>query len=66
MTIAEMKHSTELLLTPDDVGTALGISPQGIRSQAQADPAKLGFRVIVVGTRVRIPRRPLLEWLGEE
>lgn len=43
-------------MTAEDVGKIIGVGPQNIRSQAQADPSKLGFPVIVIGTRVYIPR----------
>lgn len=63
MTLEELKASNETLLKPDDVAQALGVNPQSIRMQAQADPIKLGFPVIVVGTRTLIPRQALLYFL---
>lgn len=65
MTLTEIKQSTEPMLTPADVGPAIGVKPQSIRSQARVDPTKLGFKVVVVGSRTLIPRIPFLEWLGE-
>ena len=47
-------------LTAADVAPVLGINPQDIRSQAQSDADKLGFPVIVTGTRVRIPKEGFL------
>lgn len=47
-------------LTAAEVAPVLGIDPQDLRSQAQADSVKLGFPVIVTGSRVRIPREGFL------
>lgn len=47
-------------LRAEDVGEILGVDPQYIRSQAQADPRKLGFPVIVIGRRVHIPKQAFL------
>lgn len=65
MTLAECKKSNVLYITAEDAGQILGWAPQAIRLQAQNDPKKLGFPVSVVGTRVRIPRIPFIEfWEG--
>lgn len=63
MTLQQIRDSDKQLLTPDEVAGALGMNPQSIRSQAQADPIKLGFPVIVVGTRTLIPRMAFLYFL---
>lgn len=63
MTLEEIRSTEKQLLTPDDVATALGVNPQSIRTQAQADPVKLGFPVIQVGTRTLIPRAGFLYFL---
>ena len=36
------------------------MTPNYIRHQAQNDPDKLGFPVVVAGTRVRIPKEGFL------
>ena len=64
MRIDDIIASNKLYLTPSDVASILHCDPQCIRAQAQADPVKLGFPVIVIGTRVRIPRIPFLMYLG--
>lgn len=65
MTLDEIKTSTEIFLTPNDVATIIGSDAQTIRSTAKEDPRKLGFPVTIVGSRVKIPRKPFLAWIGE-
>lgn len=43
---------------------ALGFNPQTIRVAARTKPELLGFPVIVIGTRTKIPRKPFLKFLG--
>lgn len=69
MTLEEIRASDKLLLTPNDVAEVLSFDPQVIRIQAKEDPSKLGFPVIVAGSRTKIPRIPFLRFLcgdGEE
>lgn len=63
MTLKEIRDSDKSLLTPDEVAEALGVNPQSIRNQAQSDPIKLGFPVIVAGTRTLIPRMAFLYFM---
>lgn len=56
--------SEKELLTPADVAPVLGCDPQDIRVTAKQAPERLGFPVTVIGTRVKIPRRAFLVWLG--
>lgn len=65
MTIAEIKQSPALWLTAADIAPVLECNPNSIRQQAQAEPLKLGFPVVVVGNQVKIPRRPFLAFFGE-
>lgn len=64
MTLEELKASTSDFVLPADIAPILGVDAQNIRAQAQKAPEKLGFNVCVVGTRVKIPRRAFLAWLG--
>lgn len=64
MNLQEMQDSTKIWLTPADVSDVLKCDPQCIRVQAQQDPTKLGYPVIIIGTRVRIPRVPFLKYIG--
>ena len=66
MTIEELKKKRPLFVNSEEVAGILGVNPASIRSQAQGDPTKLGFPVMVIGTRVKIPVKPFLKFLGEE
>ncbi len=59
----EIEQSEDIFLLPDDVAKAIGVAPQRLREQAKDEPEKLGFNVIVVGTSIKIPRVPFLEFV---
>ncbi|MBR6821573.1 MAG: hypothetical protein IKM87_00225 [Clostridia bacterium] len=66
MTIKEIKECDRAFLTAHDIADILATNPQAIRNQAQRNPSSLGFNVIVIGSRVKIPRIPFLNYvLGE-
>ena len=65
MTISELRCSDKQMLTPGDIAPILGSDPQSIRCQAHADAARLGFPVIIVKRRVKIPRQTFLRYIGE-
>lgn len=50
--------------TVTEVSGVLGSNPQKIRVCAQQRPELLGFPVIVIGSRVKIPRIPFLRYMG--
>ena len=60
MNILNIEENKSEFLRAEDVGEILGVDPQYIRSQAQSDPRKLGFPVIVIGRRVHIPKQAFL------
>lgn len=64
MTIDQVIISDKLFLTPADVCQILKCDPQAIRAQAHSDPSKLGFPIIVMNRRIRIPREAFLKYLG--
>ena len=66
MTIQELEGLDSLMITAAQAGALLGINPNTIRAQAQEDPAKLGFPVIVAKSRVNIPRIPFLQYIKGE
>lgn len=66
MTLAELRRSDAVTITATDIAEILGMTPHAIRMAARDCPERLGFPVIVYGSRVRIPRVPLLRFLGEE
>lgn len=63
MTIDEINRSTKEVLTPADIAPVLGADPYGINRAARENPEGLGFPVIVIGNRVKIPRRAFLHWM---
>lgn len=66
MTLAEIKQSDAVFLTPAEVAPLIGCNPNFIRKAAHDAPELIGFPVCVIGTRTRIPRKPFLKFLGEE
>lgn len=63
MTLKEIMESDKPTLLASDIAPALGCNAQAIRVQAQTKPEKLQFPVIVVGSRVKIPRIPFVEYM---
>ena len=66
MNIEDILASTTPMLRPADVAPIIGCDPQWVRDTAKSNPAALGFPIIVVGTRVEIPRIPFLRFMGYE
>lgn len=64
MTIEEIIKSDKEFLIPEDVAEILAVNPHSIRVMAKTRPDLLGFKVIVIGTRTKIPRIPFLKYLG--
>jgi len=64
VTLIEMKESDKVLLTPQDVSPVLHMHPQTINLKAKE--GSLPFPFIRSGNRTKIPRKPLLEFLGEQ
>lgn len=62
MTLDELVTSEKVMLTPADVGSLLGMHPQTINLKAKN--GTLPFRYIRSGSRTKIPRLALMEWLG--
>ena len=52
-------------LTDEQVAPVLKCNPATLHMQAIKGPKKLGFPVIVMGSRVKIPRRPFLAYMKE-
>ena len=63
MTIDEITRSTKEVLTPTDIAEVIGADPYGINRAARENPEGLGFPVIIIGNRVKIPRRAFLWWM---
>ena len=65
MTLEQIKASDKFWLTAVDIAPVLHCDPNLIRWQAHNDPAKLGFPVTVLRSRVKISRKSFLEFMGE-
>ncbi len=66
MTLDEIRSSTKEVLTPGDIAEVLQADPQDIRVQARTAPERLGFPVIIIKSRTKIPRVPFLRYMGEQ
>lgn len=67
MTLTELAGMADKhYLIPREVAPLLNVSPYTINVAAQNPETrdKLGFPVIITGTRVRIPRIPFLHFMG--
>lgn len=63
MTISEMEGSNKEYLTLRDVSGVLRCNPDSLRRQARSDASKLGFQVIIVNSRIKVPRLPFLHFI---
>ena len=66
MTLDELKNSNKNILTAAEIAPIVGADPNVIRYQAQEEPDKLGFPVIVMKSRVKIPRIPFIKFMEGE
>lgn len=64
MTLDDLKRLDREFLTPAQVAEVMGCDAQDVRVAARQRPDLLGFPVCVVGSRVKIPRRPFLRFMG--
>ena len=64
MTLDDLKRVDRDWLLAREVAPILGTDPHSVRVAARLAPERLGFPVIVLGSRVRIPRVPFLRFMG--
>lgn len=64
-TLREIEELPCEVLTCKQVSRVLCAGAYYLHEQAMKDPSKLGFPVIVHGTRVKIPKRPFLAFMRE-
>ena len=62
-TLQEIKDCPKEILVPSDIEGLLGCEHYSINIQAHEDPSKLGFPVIVMGRRVRIPKAGFIRFM---
>lgn len=66
MTLDDLKRVDRDWLLAREVAPILGTDPHSIRVAARVAPGRLGFPVCIIGSRVRIPKRPFVEfWEGK-
>lgn len=63
MTLEQIKQSNKDILTCADVSKVLKCNPYSLHMQAQQRPETLGFPVICMGNRVKIPRKPFIQFI---
>ena len=63
MTLEDIKAMTGEIITPAVAAEVLGADPHWLRVAARTKPELLGFPVIVMGSRVKIPRRAFIKYL---
>lgn len=62
-TLAEIEALPVEILSCAQISKVLCSNPSSIHDQAVANPSRLGFPVIVHGTRVKIPRLAFIEFM---
>ena len=65
-TLSDLENIDRDWLTAAQIAPILGTDPNLIRWQAHNGPGKLGFPVIVIGSRVKIPKLPFLNFMRGE
>lgn len=63
MTLNDLRMSTKDVLTPADVAPVLGCDPHYIRVAARQRPERLGFPVVLIGNRTKIPRIAFIKFM---
>lgn len=66
MTLEDIKALNKPFLVPKDVAPYLGVDPYSINVQAKQDASKLGFPVIMIGSRVKIPKDAFIRFITGE
>jgi len=61
-TIEELKACPRAYVTPQEIGPLLNMHPQTINLMAKND--EFVVKCLRSGNRTKIPRLPLMEWLG--
>lgn len=63
MTLEDIKQKKTDVLTCKDVSGVLKCSEQTLHMQAQLRPELLGFPVVCIGNRVKIPKEPFIKFM---
>lgn len=66
MTLDDLKKIDRDWLLAREVAPLLGVDPHSVRVAARVAPERLGFPVCVIGSRVKVPKKPFIEfWEGK-
>lgn len=66
MTLEDLRKVDRDWLLAREVAPILGTDPHSVRVAARLAPERLGFPVCIIGSRVRIPKKPFIEfWEGK-
>lgn len=65
MTLSELENMDRAVITPEVAASVLGCNAQVLRIQARTRPEALGFPVVCLGCRVKIPRLPFIKYLRD-
>ena len=63
MTLAEIKELDCDVIAPAQAAGVLKCDPHFIRLMARSDPLRLGFPVVVMNSRTKIPRIPFIRYI---
>lgn len=63
MTLDDLKRVDRDWLLASEVAPILGTDPHSIRVAARVAPNRLGFPVCVLGSRIKIPRLPFIQFM---
>lgn len=63
MTLEDIKALDRETITPAIAATVIGCDPNSIRIAAHTEPDSLGFPVIVIKSRTKIPRRAFIQFM---
>lgn len=61
MTLEDLRYMNCEVLTPEIVAKIIKCDPHWIRITARNNPSRLGFPVILIGNRVKIPRLAFIQ-----
>lgn len=63
MTLEELKNDPREFVNSADIAKIVRVDPYALTLTARENPEKLGFPCMVVGKRVRFPRRAFIKWV---
>lgn len=65
-TLDDLRDMPQATITPAVAAQVLQCDPQWIRVAARQDKARLGFPVVILGSRVKIPRTAFIRFMEGE